>query len=286
MEGDKLKKEVSKKPTGVFFVDGNKAFYFEQSLSSPVSLEIPQDILTDLELINVKKLDALIKKFIVTNKLGPKNIIILLSTQLTFDRDFPHGSIEVERHIEEFLELVPFESVISKKALLSGRTKVIAANKELCDGVRTSFVNAGFIVSGIYPLSLCLELAPELQSSMDLNLVINKIPELKNFNLMPTPEVAINSSKNIEKPSKSRLYLLIGVMILLGVILLVVVYTNIISPKASSRKSNVLPKPTIIPQQNSTVPVNVSTESGEFSATSSAEDGEIISSETTPISVN
>jgi hypothetical protein len=249
-------------------------------------MEISQDILIDLELINGKKLDALIKKFIVANKLGPKNIIILLSTQLTYDKDFPHGSIEVEKHIEEFLELVPFESVISKKALLSGRTKVIAANKEFCDGIKESFVNAGFIVSGIYPLSLCLELAPELQSSMDLNLVINKVPELRNFNLMPSPEVAINSMRNKEKPNRNRLFLLIGVMVFLGLILASVIYTNIISPKTPARRTNVLPKPTIVPQQNVTTPVNVSSASGEFSATSSGESSVIISPTVIPITAN
>ncbi len=242
MERDKLKKEFSKKPTGVFFVDGNKAFYFEQSLGAPIPMEITADIFSDLELISGKKLDALIKKFIITSKFGPKNIIILLSTQVTYDRDFPHGSIEVEKHIQEFLDLVPFESVISKKALFSGRTKVIAANKEFCDAIKSSFVNAGFIVSGIYPLSLCLELAPELQSSMDLNLVINKVPELKDFNLMPTPEVALSATKKQEAPDKNRLFLLIGVMVLLGVVLAFVLYKNVLAPQKSER-SNELPKP-------------------------------------------
>lgn len=278
MEGDKLKKEITKKPTGVFFVDGNRSFYFEQSLGSPVPMEITPDIFSDLELINGKKLDILIKKFIVTHKLGPKNIIILLSTQMTYDREFPHGSIEVEKHIEEFLELVPFENVISKKALFSGRTKVIAANKEFCDGVKASFVNAGFIVSGIYPLSLCLELAPELQSSMDLNMVINKVPELKDFNLMPTPEVALRP-QNKEKPNKNRLLLLVGVFILLGLILAFVFYKNILSPQ-KPEISNELPKPSIQPR--TTNPVNVSSPSGQTVSTPSAQNSSNISPFSTP----
>lgn len=271
MERDKLNKEISKKPTGIFFIDGNKAFYFEQSLGSPISMEIPPDVFSDLELIDRKKIDLVIKKFITTNKLGPKNITILLSTQVTYDKDFPRGSIEVEKNIEEFLELVPFESVISKKALFAGKIKVIAANKEFCDAVKSVFISSGFVISGIYPLSLCLELAPELQSSMDLNLVINKVPELKDFNLMPTPEVAL-STIDKEKPNKTRLYLLIAMMIVLGLVMAFLLYKNILAPQKKV-KSNVLPAPKILPKavtptiELSSENITVSTPSADISIT-------------------
>jgi hypothetical protein len=267
MERDKLKKEISKKPSGVFFIDGNKAFYFEQSLSGPIPLEIPADVFSDLELLNRKKLDALIKNFIVAQKLGPKNIIILLSTQLTYDKDFPRGSIEMEKNTEEFLELVPFEQTISKKALFAGKTKVIATNREFCDAVKATFINAGFIVSGIYPLSLCLELAPELQSSMDLNLVINKVPDLRDFNLMPVPEVAINSQED-GKPNKIRLYLMIGVMVLLGIFMVFLLYRNILTPQRQ-RKSNVLP--TVMPVVKKVEKVTPASSSGVLESSASGE---------------
>lgn len=270
MERDKLKKEISKKPTGVFFVDGNKSFYFEQSLSGPIPLEVTSDIFTDLELINRKKLETLLKNFIISQKLGPKNIIILLSTQLTYDKDFPRGSIEVEKNIEEFLELVPFEQVISKKALFAGRTKVIAANKEFCDAVKATFINSGFIVSGIYPLSLCLELAPELQSSMDLNLVINKVPDLRDFNLMPMPEVALNSDERKKQSDKPRLILMIVVMLVLGVVMVFLLYRNILSPQRErDKKTNVLPTPKPVVQQ--VVPEIPASTSGELTATESGD---------------
>lgn len=267
MERDKLNKEISKKPTGVFFVDGNKAFYFEQSLSAPISMEIPPDVFADLELIDRKKIDLLIKKFITANKLGPKNIILLLSTQVTYDKDFPRGSIEIEKGIEEFLELVPFENVISKKSLFAGRIKVIAANREFCDSIKSTFINSGFIVSGIYPLSLCLELAPELQSSMDLNLVINKVPELKDFNLMPVPEVAL-SVIDKEKPNKTRLYLLIAMMGVLGVVMVFLLYKNILSPQKRV-ETNVLPTPKILP--NVVTPTIESSTEVEKNSTPSAD---------------
>ncbi len=243
MDGNKLKTDISKKPTGVFYVDGNRAFFYEQSLSSPLSTAIPPDAVSNLEVINKKKLDLVIQSFVATNKLLPKNIVILLSTQVTFDRDFTQSSIEMAKNIDEFLELVPFEDTISKKSVFSGRTKVVAANREFCEAIKAGFQKTGFVVTGVFPLSLFLEIMPQLQSNLDLALVLSKIPEMKDFNLLPVVEASVNAPQK-EKPSKTRLYVLGGVFGLLIIVLMFFVYRNIISPP---KKTRTLPIPTLMP---------------------------------------
>ena len=61
MERDQLntqnQAQISKKPTGVLYLDGNKAFYFEQTLTSPIPLDIPADVIANFELLNRKKLN-------------------------------------------------------------------------------------------------------------------------------------------------------------------------------------------------------------------------------------
>lgn len=244
MEGNKLKTQIPKKPTGVFYLDGNKAFYFEQSMGTPIPLDIPVDVVSNLELINKKKLDGLIQTFIRSYKLIPSNIVLLLSVQFTFDKDFPRGSIEVQKNMDEFLELVPFDEILDKKVLMSDKTHVVATNRELCEAVKSSFLTAGFIVSGAYPLSLCIETIPALQSNLDLNLVVSKIPELKGFNLLPIIEISENSPEK-EKPDKNRLFLLGGVFAFLIVILLIVLYKNVFAPQKPA--ANTLPTPKTAP---------------------------------------
>jgi hypothetical protein len=243
MEGNKLKSDISKKPTGVFYLDGNRAFYYEQSLSSPLSTAIPPEAVSDLEVIDKKKLDIAIQAFLSTNRLVPKNIIILLSTQVTYDRDFTQSSVEMVKNIDEFLELVPFENTISKKAVFSGRTKVVAANRELCEAIKVSFQKSGFIVQGVYPLSLLLEIMPQLQSNLDLAMVIGKVPEMKDFNLIPAYDIPVNAPQK-EKPNKSRLYVLGGVFGILLIVLAFFVYKNVIAPP---KRVKTLPAPTLIP---------------------------------------
>ena len=259
MEGSKLKTTLSKKPTGVFYVDGNRAFYYEQSISSPLSTAIPPEAVSDLEVIDKKKLDVAIQAFLSTHKLPPKNIIILLSTQVTFDRDFTQSSVDVMKNIDEFLELVPFESILSKKSVFSGRTKVVAANKELCESIKVGFQKSGFIVQGVYPLSLLLEIMPSLQSNLDLAMVIGKVPDMKNFNLIPAYDMPVNVQKE-EKQSKSRLFVLAGLFGLLLILLVFFVYKNLIAP---SREVKRLPAPKLKPIAPIITPIPVSTESAQ-----------------------
>ena len=243
MERDKLKKDISKRPTGAFYFDGKKAFFYEQSLPAPLSLDLPPDIISNLEVVNKKKLDTLIQALVKSYNLTPKNIVIVLSAKVTFDKDFPQGSVEVEKNIEEFLELVPFEDHISKKAMLSGRTKVVAANRELCEALKNSFQALGFVVTGAYPISFCVEVLPQLQTNLDLNLIISKVPEMREFNLMPDSTIPINSPTK-EKKDNKRLFTLVGLFAFLILILLFFVYRTLTS---SPEPPKTLPAPVITP---------------------------------------
>jgi hypothetical protein len=229
MERDKLKKEVSKRPISIFFIDAKKAYYFNQNLNAPLALDFPPDVISDLEIINKKKLEALLQGFINGYNIYPSNIIIVLSTLVTFEKEFSVSSIEMDKNIEEFLELVPFEDHISKKVLLSGKTKVVAGNRDLCDFFKRSFQNLGFVVNGIYPLSLCVEIMPQLQSNLDLGLILTKTSEIRDFNLVPDVEAQSVSSNTPEKEKKNntRTFMLLGVFAFLLVILLFVLYRKL-----------------------------------------------------------
>ena len=266
MERNKLNTTLSKKPTGVFYIDGNRAFYYEQSISSPLSMTIPPEAVNDLEVIDKKKLDIAIQAFLSTHKLPPKNIIILLSTQVTFDRDFTRSSVDMMKNIDEFLELVPFENILSNKAVFSGRTKVVAANKELCESIKVGFQKSGFVVQGVYPLSLLLEIMPALQSNLDLAMVIGKVPDMKNFNLIPAYDMPISAPKE-EKQSKSRLIILAALFGVLLIVLIFFVYKNLIAPSKKVRK---LPAPKLKPIAPIISPIPVSTQSAQLNPSGTA----------------
>ena len=250
MEGDKLKID-SRRPSGIFYIEANRAYFYEEGLGSPLSLELGPEIISDLEVISKKKLESAIQTFVNGNKIAPKSIIILLSTTVTFDNEFPQSQPQADKSVEDFLELVPFENTISKQVKFPRKIRVVAANRELCETIKNSFVILGFFVAGIFPLSFYLEAVPSLQTNLDLGLIINKSPELKAYNLMPDIELSGSSPKK-EKKDNKRLYILIGVFAILMVVFLFVIYRFIILPPKPQKTLPVrvpAPQPTVANSQ-------------------------------------
>ncbi len=245
MERDKLKKDLPKKPAGIFYLEPNRGFFYDQTLPSPIAVEFPPDIISDLEVVSKKKLEYAIQAFINSYKLVPKSIIILLSPNVTFDKDFTLGTVQIDKSIQEFLDLVPFQEYISRQSKFPGKIKLVAANKDLTEVIKDSFANMDFAVSAIIPLSFCLEVIPQLQASLDLALILEKVPELRAFSL--TSEIIIpEGSQKKEKKDIKRLYMMIGVLVILFLILFFVIYKFVLTP----------PKPSsVVPTTTSTAPV-------------------------------
>lgn len=275
MEGDKLAKDISKKPTGLVFVDRNRLYFYEQTLPNPLSLDIPPDVISDLEIINKKQLDNSIKTLISANNLVPTSIIILLSTSVTFEKEFPEGAADVNKGIEDFLDLIPFEDYLSKKIVTSEKTKIVAANREVYECIRDSFQSVNFKVIEVFPLSFFMDVYPQLASNLDLSLIVEKAPEMKQFNLIPQVE---SSSTPIipkkESKDKKQLKILIAIFGLLIPVLLFLVYKNLLSAPESPKTlpSVGTPIPTAQPvntnvptisQSNNNVPVVTSSQSAE-----------------------
>ncbi len=253
MERDKLKKDIPKKTAGIFYLEANRGFFYDHTLSSPIGLEFTQDILSDLEVVSKKKLEVAIQAFLNGYKIVPKSIIILLSPSVTFDKDFPLGTVQMEKSIQEFLDLVPFQEYISRQVKFPGKIKVVAANRSFSDAVKESFSSMGFLVSAIIPLSFCLETIPQLRSNLDLALILDKAAELRGYSL--TSEVIISEeSQKKEKKDNKRLYGMLGVLAFLFLILFFVIYKFVLTPAKP---------PAVVPTTTNTAPVPTVFESSD-----------------------
>lgn len=229
MEGNKLIKD-SNRPRGVFYIDSSRAIFYEGILNTAVALDFPTDVISDLEVINRKKLEDLLGSFVQAHKISPQPIIILLSNQITFEKDFEENSAELERSINEFLELIPFEGYVSTRVLSSRKIKVVAANKELCETVKNTFLKLEFMVEGIFPLSIIQVILPELANRVEFSVVLNKITELKEFNLLPDVETHMSYQQE-ERRSNKRRFILFGLFGVPTVILLFSLYLKMLIDK-------------------------------------------------------
>lgn len=224
MEG---KIDNPKKQLGAFYLDRNQAFYFEEGVSIPLQLDFPPDIVSDLEIIHKNKFEALVQAFIDVHKIIPKNLLIVLSREITFEKDFVDESIvSVDKEMKNFLDFVPFENVLSKTYKLSKKTKVVAVNKTVCDTLRQTFESQNFSVMYIIPAAMIQEVVIETSKSIDLHLILKKIDALKQYNLLDAKELVNMPMAKNKKPVSLRMVVLLGILCLLVIIFLALFYTK------------------------------------------------------------
>lgn len=219
--------DFSKKPVAVFYIEKNSAFFYGSNISVILKLDFPQDVFSDLEILDKEKLSGFLQAFIESNGILPANVMMLLSDQVTFEKDFLKAPFEqvIEKQIQDFLDFVPFESVWSETLKLGKKIKIVAVNREFCDLVKGVFEKQKFSIIGIVPVSVLQETIPEFSNSTDLQLALSKIDFIKQYSLLKVEDAPdkIGSKKEV---NNKRLIMLLGIFGFLFIILAILVFTQ------------------------------------------------------------
>ncbi|MFH1832601.1 MAG: hypothetical protein ABH816_00340 [Candidatus Levyibacteriota bacterium] len=239
--------ELSKKSTAVLYIEGNRVIFYGGNVSQMLSLDIPLEIVSDVEVLDKEKLFSLISAFVQSNKIEASNLLILLSTMVTFEKDFQEAVLEdLEEEIQKFIDLVPFQDIDSKKIMIGKKCKIVAINKEFCEAFKNAFERLGFSITAVVPTSVLQETIPELSSNLDLNLVLNKVEFIKQFSILTKQETRKAVKEETQKKEKSKKTLVLSVVVGLSlVVLIVLIFTNVLARPAPRPKTikNTAPKP-------------------------------------------
>lgn len=271
-----------KRQSAVAFIDSNKIIFYAKNIKSNLQLDLPQDVVSDLDVVGRDKFDQLIDTFFQTD--GLKNIefdlVMVLSQQVTFEKDFDETATEVKHDdIQRFLDMVPFEDILNNTFKINKKIKIVAVNKILYDALHSAFERNKAYVSLVTPMAVLVETNPEFASNIDLAVISSKVESLKQYGLIDVNGGSLERERKNSigiKKKDVRLYLLIGAMALLFIILLFMIYTTFLSPKKINQTKVVLPttviSPTPITQTNPlpTSAVDVSTPSSQLESTPSA----------------
>ena len=254
--------------SGIVFLHKDKFDLYSPNLTKIIEFRFVPEIVRDLEVVNGDLLGNLIKLFVESNKVAPSELIIVLSDDACFVKDFvlPPSSVAPQmptspnqptpilfdaetaskqrQDIEAFVDHVPFENVASREFPTGNGTKVLAVNKDFFEVVKLSFEKVGFKVRAVYPGIL---FANNISSKpvLDIiaaNSILQQEYDLRDNNLLrektnsftpispkkkdqdPGYEVS-ESNGSQEKPSKKRLFVMIGIFAFL-IVVLIVVYLN------------------------------------------------------------
>ncbi len=236
--------DFSEKQTIVCYIDKNKALFYQDVGGSMLQMNFPQNIISDQEFTDREKLEQLIESFLETNKLGKGNVIFIYAPDVTIEKDFPDELAgDRNEEIQKFIDMIPFEEVLSKIYKLNKKTKVVAVNQEIYESIKNVFEKKNFLVLGIIPSVVLQEVVAELSTNIDLAFIANKIYSLKQYSMGSNGEFKnenIKEKPSLAKKQNIRIYVLIVFAILLFILIILV--TNLL-PKNPSKNLPVVQPP-------------------------------------------
>lgn len=243
--------------TGVIYLLNDRLQLFSPMLGNVVEFKFVPEVVRDLDVVNKVLMENLIKVFVTNGKIPPSNLIILLSDNTYFIKDFtlpaqppaqktpqpgkpeePKVTMEVlMQEADKFVEHVPYDNVVSKTFPMKNGMRVCAANKDFFDAVKGSFEKLGFTVESVIPgmvLGNNLSAKPVLDAALT-STVLQRSQSLKQYDLLtqetyvPASEKASDQTEEVEvedpqnkKPDKKRLIALVGVLASLIIVLIIV----------------------------------------------------------------
>lgn len=214
----------------VILLTNSKLYFY--SGDGIISLDFPPEVVHDMDIKNKEALSNLVSVFIQNNKLSPAQIYFVLSETVCFSRDFaisdPANTEKVDADAQNFLDSIPFNTVISKIYKTASAQRVVGANQDLIDTILDAFAVKGFGLTALVPANIYHDFGAENQLTPTFAKAVLSEKELTTKGSMINAEPKTDGheiSTTIAKgKTQLRLYILIGVFVLglliLGVLLL------------------------------------------------------------------
>lgn len=270
--------------TGVIYLLKDRFQFYSPFLRQVVELKFTPQMVLDLDVLNPELLEEQIKVFVTNGKIPPSSLIIVLSDNAYFVKDFtlsqkpvqpqkpgqpPQPQLkasldDLKPEVDQFVEHVPYENVVSKTFPLKTGLRVCAVNQDLFATVQRGFEKMNFTVEAVFPgmvLGAGLSAKPVMDSVL-ANTALQKASALKQYDLKsqeafsPTPkkeeqvdevQEALENSKEPPKTDKKRLAVMLGVLGILLVVLVIVTIQSMQPPPRASQQPALANQPTVMP---------------------------------------
>lgn len=233
------------KHKGVIFLKRNSFLIYEEGRQALLSLDLPETIIKNLELVNKDQLEIYLKDFIEKNKLTSSNLIIIATDEVLFEKKLPDLKVaELQTEVQKFLDNVPVDTPVSKVYKEDGGYKVTVLNSDFATYLKASFINLGYSVEAFIPYFAAVKgLNQTNLSTIDIaRSIIRRYESIKPEQFvfaqeeeMPTEKPAIQTSTAAKKPQAKTLPYLLAVFGFLFIVLAILVVRQFMpqgSPKS------------------------------------------------------
>jgi len=140
----------------VLFLVRDRLYLYDGS--AILTLEFPSNVVRDIDVKDRDGLFNLVTTFIQNNKLVPAQLFFVLSESVCFSKDIttagPADAAKTDTETKEFIDTIPFSSVVSKVYKTANVLRVVGSNQDLIDTIFSAFEGKGFGVSALIPANI------------------------------------------------------------------------------------------------------------------------------------
>lgn len=238
--------DFTNKQTIICYIDTNKIIFFQGLSGALLELNFPQEVISHLDLLHKEAFENLIESFITQNQIIGDQVVIVYSPQSAFEKNLEEQETRKdEEEIQKFIDMVPFEDVLSKTYRANKKIKVVAINGRLHESIKNVFNKKKFQIYAAIPSSILQENFSELRENIDLGFILKRLESIKQYSMVngsaigvQVPEVKPEAKKN-----NKRLYILGGIFGALLVILIIMVITILLPQKSSPSPTQTIAPP-------------------------------------------
>jgi hypothetical protein len=268
---------MAKIKEAVILIDTTKLEVFDTASKKVYQFPFPQNSIADFEVVNVNALTDQLINFFRQNKFSFTEYVIILGTSTLFQKDFslqPTSSspqnqgtkaqadpikqmtvADLQVQKQRFLDLVPFQNVISTEMPINKGSKVIAGNKEICEVAQASVMPQANL-KAIFPMTIFVSNSQQASSlTPDIARKALKVESLKQYNMYNRtdhPRISNNNQTGFIKKQKKQDIMLVGIFAVLLLVLGVLLVPMFLPHKKAPSQPQVLvtqPSPSPSPTQ-------------------------------------
>ncbi|MFH0773283.1 MAG: hypothetical protein V1922_03150 [bacterium] len=243
----------NKKQIGVLLMKGATIDMYIPTYSATVfSFKLPAEVYADMEITNIDLGTKQLVDFFAVNKIPATEFVLIIQSPL-FRKEFTLAPQEkLENSINQYLDYIPFDSVLSKRIKTDSGVMIIVANGDLIQSLHKMFIAASSRIecdTALEGLTIFPKGGLSILTQLSGETILKHISLIKQESFSLTPQRSIEGFEAAEegaeeKKEKSMLPLLIPVFILLMIILAVVYYKSQAPPTPINQiKSATKPSP-------------------------------------------
>jgi hypothetical protein len=267
---------MTKREDAIIIIDANRILFYVNKASNTLQLNLSSDVISNLEVVSREKLERAINRLFQLPSLRGKefDVVVIFSHNITFEKELTSTNSKAEfEETQKFLDMVPFEEVLSNSYRINKKTRIVAANKILYNILKQVLERNKAHSSLVLPMTILAVTNPELNNRLDLGFIENKLESFKQYSILDLEEAGlggeVTNSIGIKKKD-IRLYLLVILMIILFSVLIFLIYTTFIAvPSKQKHLINNTPPATAV-QDDEQTETPVSTDSAKIATPDSS----------------